>query len=65
MQQIELYLLVPVFPQEVNGRSGITDHFPFGKGDVETRRVIVDELKEEHLQGQAVLVVCLGPWKLC
>lgn len=61
----KLYLLVTVFSQEINRVSGIANCFPFGEGDVETGGVIVDKLKEEHLQGQAVLVVRLGPRKLC
>lgn len=59
------YLLVPVFSQKINRVSRKADRFPFGEGDVETGGVIVDELKEEHLQSQAVLVVRLGPRKLC
>lgn len=61
----KLYLLVPVFSQEINRFSRKADCFPFGKGDVETGGVVVDELKEEHLEGQAVFVVRFGPWKLC
>lgn len=61
----ELYLLVTVLSQEIDRLSRIANHFPFGEGDVETGGVIVDELKEEHLQSQAVLVVCLGPRELC
>lgn len=61
----ELYLLVSVLSHEIYGRSRKANRFPFEEGDVETRGVIVDELKEEHLQGQAVLVVRLGPRKLC
>jgi len=37
--------------------------FSFYKGNVETRGVVVDKLKEEHLQCQAVLIVSPGPWK--
>lgn len=61
----KLYLLVPELSQEINRLPGIANRFSFDKGDVETRGVIVDKLKEEHLQGQAVLVFCLGPRKLC
>lgn len=59
------YLFVTVLSQEINRVSRKANCFPFEEGDVETGGVIVDELKEEHLQGQAVLVVCLGPRKLC
>lgn len=61
----KLYLLITVFSQEINGISGIANCFAFGEGDVETGGVVVDKLKEEHLQGQAVLVVRLGARKLC
>lgn len=61
----KLYLLVPVLSQEINRVSREANCFAFGEGDVETGGVIVDELKEEHLQSQAVLVVRLGPRKLC
>lgn len=43
----------------------MANRLPFEESDVETRGVIVDELKEEHLHGQAVLVVGLGPGQLC
>lgn len=45
------YLLVPVLSQKINRLSRVAGSFPFGEGDVETRGVIVDKLKEEHLQG--------------
>lgn len=43
----------------------MANHFSFHKGNVEAGGVIVDELKEEHLQSQAVLVVSHSPGKLC
>lgn len=58
------YLLVPVLSHDINRSSWIADRFPLGEGDVETGRVVVDELKEEHFQGQAVLVLRLCPRKL-
>lgn len=61
----EPYLLISVLSHEIHRRSRKANRFPFEEGDVETRGVIIDELKEEHLQGQAILVVRLGPRKLC
>lgn len=61
----QAYLFVTVLSHDVNRVSGEADRFPFEKGDVETGGVIVDELKQEHLQGQTVLVVRLRPRELC
>lgn len=59
------HLFVTVLPQDVNGISRKADCFPFEEGDVKAGRVIVDELKQEHLQGQTVLVVRVCPRELC
>lgn len=61
----EAYLFVTVLPQDVNGISGKADRFPFEEGDVKAGGVIVDKLKQEHLQRQTVLVVRLCPRELC
>lgn len=61
----EAYLFVTVLSHNINGVPRKADCFPFEKGDVETGGVIVDELKQEHLQGQTVLVVRLCPRELC
>lgn len=60
-----LYLFVTVLSQEINRSSREADYFPFKEGDVEAGGVVVDELKEEHLEGKTVLVVCLRPRELC
>lgn len=61
----EAYLFVTVLSQDVNRLSRKANRFPFEEGDVKAGRVIVDELKQEHLQGQTVLVVCVCPRELC
>lgn len=58
-------LFIAVLSQEVDGVPGEADGLPFEEGDVEAGGVVVDELEEEHLQGEAVLVVRLGPRQLC
>lgn len=59
------HLLIAESPKPVDRLSRIANHLPFEESDVETRRVIVHELKEEHLQRQAVLVLRFGPRQLC
>lgn len=61
----QAYLFITVLSQDINRLSRKADCFPFEEGDVKAGRVIVDELKQEHLQGQTVLVVCLCPRELC
>lgn len=58
-------LFIAVLSQQVDGIPRETDGLPFEEGDVEAGGVVVDELEEEHLQGEAVLVVRLGPRQLC
>lgn len=59
------HLLIAERPKPVDGLSRIAHHLPFEESDVETGRVIVHKLKEEHLQRQAVLVLRFGPRQLC
>lgn len=61
----EADLFITVLSQDVNRLSGIAHCLPFEEGDVKAGGVIVDELEQEHLQGQAVLVVRLCPRELC
>lgn len=58
-------LFIAVLSQEVDGIPGEAHGLPFEEGDVEAGGVVVDELEEEHLQGEAVLIVRLGPRQLC
>lgn len=59
------HLFITVLSQDINRVSRKADRFPFEEGDVKAGRVIVDKLKQEHLQGQTVLVVRLCPRELC
>lgn len=59
------YLLIPVLSQKINWFPRMANRFSFHKGNVEAGGVIVDELKEEHLQSQAVLIVSHRTGKLC
>ena len=60
-----IHLLIAVLSQQVHRLFGISHDLALSEGDVKTGRVIVDELKEEHLEGEAVLILSLGARKLC
>lgn len=56
-------LFVSVFAQPVHRVPRIADKFALEECDVEAGGVVVDKLEQEHLHGQAVLIISLGPWE--
>ena len=58
------HLLISIQPHPVHRLSWVAHHFALEKGHVETWRVVVHELEEEHLKRQTVLIVCPCPWEL-
>lgn len=59
------YLFIPPVVEHVRIIPRVTHKFSFEECHIETRRVVVDKLKEEHLHGEPVLILKVGSWDFC